>query len=58
VFAIAPERRSASTRLNQPGMVFGFIPESRSASTGFPTVPSETLAVPNHYIYRERKRHI
>jgi hypothetical protein len=39
VFGIAPERRSPSARnrvRDQPGIVFGFIPESRSASPGFP----------------------
>jgi hypothetical protein len=41
VFAIAPERRSPLSRngvRNQPGIVFGFIPESRSPSPGFPTI--------------------
>jgi hypothetical protein len=40
VFAIAPERRSPSARngvRNHPGIVFGFIPESRSGSPGFPS---------------------
>jgi hypothetical protein len=43
VFGIAPERRSPSGRnrvRDQPGIVFGFIPESRSGSPGF---PNETL---------------
>jgi hypothetical protein len=53
VFGIAPERRSPSGRnrvRDQPGIVFGFIPESRSASPGFPTVErkaSLALPVPN-----------
>src|SRR6516162_11270404 len=40
VFGIAPERRSPSARnrvRNQPGIAFGFIPEWRSRSPGFPT---------------------
>jgi hypothetical protein len=43
VFAITPERRSPSTRNHvrtYPGIAFDFIPERRSASTGFPTKPA------------------
>jgi hypothetical protein len=43
VFAFPPELCSLSDRnavRNHNGMVFGFTPESRSASTGF---PNETL---------------
>jgi len=41
VFGIAPERHSPSARKIvriQPGIVFGFIPEWRSACPGFPIV--------------------
>ena len=45
LFAFSPERCSLSDRntvRNHDGIVFGFRPESRSPSTGFPTRISET----------------
>jgi hypothetical protein len=57
VFAIAPERRSPSSRngvRNQPGIVFGFNPESRSASPGFPMQPIDPMQPPGLAWQRRR----